>query len=176
MEVTLLGSALSSVALIGAWGSVQWIPSWADKLTGGTNPGAKADVQMVFSFAASIGAVPGPVLLGWLPRRVGYALLCASSLGACAWLFRGEAVWGSFFLVKVGLTASNIATTGKWANFACRVRRWRWRGITSSNYTKIRSSHPNIHAFDCALNAEPEASARAGIRECERCLWKWYGE
>ncbi len=27
-----------------------------------------------------------------------------------------------------------------------------------------------------AVNAEPEASARAGIRECERCLWKWYGE
>jgi MFS family permease len=110
LKVTLLGIALSSVALIGTWGSVQWIPSWADKLTGGTNPGAKADVQMVSSFAASVGAVLGPVLLGWLPRRVGYALLCASSLGACAWLFRGEAVWGSFFLVKVGLTAFTTAS------------------------------------------------------------------
>jgi SHS family sialic acid transporter-like MFS transporter len=110
LKVTLLGIALSSVALIGTWGSVQWIPSWADKLTGGTNPGAKADVQMVSSFAAAIGAVLGPVLLGWLPRRVGYALLCLTSLGACAWLFRGEAVWGNFFLMKVGLTAFTTAS------------------------------------------------------------------
>jgi MFS family permease len=110
LKVTLLGIALSSVALIGTWGSVQWIPAWADKLTGGTNPGAKADVQMVSSFAASIGAVLGPVLLGWMPRRRGYALLCMSSLGACAWLFRGEAVWGNFFLLKVGLTAFTTAS------------------------------------------------------------------
>jgi len=110
LKVTLLGIALSSVALIGTWGSVQWIPSWADKLTGGTNPGAKADVQMVSSFAAAVGAVLGPVLLGWLPRRVGYALLCLSSLAACAWLFRGEAVWGNLFLAKVGLTAFTTAS------------------------------------------------------------------
>jgi SHS family sialic acid transporter-like MFS transporter len=110
LKITLLGIALSAVALIGSWGSVQWIPAWADKLTGGTNPGAKADVQMVSSFAAAVGAVVGPVLLGWLPRRVGYGLLCVSSLGACAWLFRGEAVWGNFFLAKVGLTAFTTAS------------------------------------------------------------------
>jgi MFS family permease len=65
---------------------------------------------MVSSFAAAVGAVLGPVLLGWLPRRVGYALLCLSSLAACAWLFRGEAVWGNLFLAKVGLTAFTTAS------------------------------------------------------------------
>jgi SHS family sialic acid transporter-like MFS transporter len=110
LKVTLLGIGLSAVALIGTWGSVQWIPSWADKLTGGTNPGAKADVQMVSSFAAAVGAVLGPVLLGWLPRRIGYGLLCLTSLAACAWLFRGEAVWGGLFLFKVGLTAFTTAS------------------------------------------------------------------
>ena len=32
---TLLGIALASVALIGTWGSVQWLPLWADQMTGG---------------------------------------------------------------------------------------------------------------------------------------------
>src|SRR5262249_35609547 len=30
---TILGLIFASIALIGTWGSVQWLPSWADQLT-----------------------------------------------------------------------------------------------------------------------------------------------
>ena len=30
----LLAAGLSGVALLGTWGAAQWIPTWADKLTG----------------------------------------------------------------------------------------------------------------------------------------------
>ena len=33
-KTTLIATALSSVALIGTWGSVQWLPLWADKMAG----------------------------------------------------------------------------------------------------------------------------------------------
>ena len=39
---TLLAISFASIALIGTWGSVQWLPLWADQLTGGTMQAAKA--------------------------------------------------------------------------------------------------------------------------------------
>ncbi len=42
LKWTLIAALLSSVALIGTWGSVQWLPLWADKMLGAANPGAKA--------------------------------------------------------------------------------------------------------------------------------------
>jgi len=101
LRSTLIGILLSAVALIGSWASVQWIPSWADQLTGGTQPNAKATVQIVSSLGAAFGAMLGPLLLARLPRRVAYGLLCVSSLAFSTWLFRFPAVWGDLFLIKV---------------------------------------------------------------------------
>lgn len=109
LRVTLLGVCLSSVALIGTWGSVQWIPSWADQITGGKIPTAKADVQMISSLMAAVGAILGPVLLSRIKRRTAYAILCASSLAACVWLFRFPSPWGPVFLIKTGITAFTTA-------------------------------------------------------------------
>src|SRR5204862_3523590 len=39
---TLLAISFASIALIGTWASVQWLPLWADQLTGGTMQEAKA--------------------------------------------------------------------------------------------------------------------------------------
>jgi hypothetical protein len=109
VSTTVLGIALSSVALIGTWGSVQWIPAWADQITGGKLPQAKADAQMVSSLLAAVGAVLGPLFLARLSRRLAYALLCAGSLAACVWLFRFPSPWGPLFLVKTGVTAFTTA-------------------------------------------------------------------
>ena len=43
----LLAIAFASVALIGTWGSVQWLPLWADQLTEGKIPIAKALTQVL---------------------------------------------------------------------------------------------------------------------------------
>ncbi len=110
LSATLIGILLSSVALIGTWASVQWIPLWADQLTGGTQPGAKATVQMVSSLGAAFGAMLGPVLLARLPRRLAYGLLSAFSLGFSIWLFRFPAEWGDLFLVKVAGIAFTTAS------------------------------------------------------------------
>lgn len=107
--VTLIGILLSAVALIGTWGSVQWIPAWADQITEGKLPGAKADVQMVSSLLAAVGAMLAPVLLARLTRRAAYGLLCTASLASCLWLFRFPSPWGTLFLIKTGLVAFTTA-------------------------------------------------------------------
>src|SRR5262249_18762421 len=48
----LLGAGLSGVALLGTWASVQMAPSWADKLTRGEVPEAKAFTQISMSIGA----------------------------------------------------------------------------------------------------------------------------
>jgi MFS family permease len=105
LRSTILGTLLSAVALIGTWGSVQWIPAWADQLTQGTRPDAKATVQMLSSLGAALGAWMGPLALASIPRRWAYGTLCALSLGMSAWLFRAHAEWGALFQFKVFLLA-----------------------------------------------------------------------
>ncbi len=111
---TLLASALASVALIGTWGSIQWIPLWADQMTGGTVAHAKAQAQMISSLGATLGSALAPVLLGPLPRRWGYFLLCVASLAACAFLFRGFTAFGGNFLVMVFFTGACTAAFYGW--------------------------------------------------------------
>jgi hypothetical protein len=110
LSKTVLGILLSSVALIGSWGSVQWIPSWADKLTGGAVPGAKASAHMISCFGAILGSFIGPVILANLSRRLAYGILCTLSLGCSIWLFRMPAEWGQLFLLKVGCIAFTTAS------------------------------------------------------------------
>lgn len=107
---TILGVTFASVALIGTWGSVQWIPLWVDQLTGGTRPDAKAWSQVASALGAVAGCVGGGWLAGRIGRRPAYFGLCLASLVLCAWLFRGfsgysPALLGAVFLVG-GVTAS----------------------------------------------------------------------
>jgi len=48
-------TCLATVVMIGIWGSVQWLPLWADQLTGGSNPMAKANVQMLVGLGGHRG-------------------------------------------------------------------------------------------------------------------------
>jgi MFS family permease len=98
LRLTLIGIALSSVVLIGTWGSVQWIPLWVDKLTGGTQASAKALSSMLLSAGAIVGCFAGS-LLGNLGRRASYCGICLLSYGFCAWLFHGFSAFGAPFLV-----------------------------------------------------------------------------
>ena len=105
---TLMGLMLASVVLIGTWGSVQWIPLWADQLTGGLIPQAKANVTMLIGLGAIFGAVLAPILLGRMRRRWGYFILCALSLLTAGFLFRTQTAYGNVFLAAV--FATNVAT------------------------------------------------------------------
>jgi MFS family permease len=106
----LLGACLSGVALLGTWASVQMSPSWADQLTKGTMPEAKAYTQISMSIGAILGTLAGAYLGDWLGRRMAYTLLCLSSLGSALLFFLGNTQFGTQFLVTGflvgGLTAS----------------------------------------------------------------------
>jgi SHS family sialic acid transporter-like MFS transporter len=101
------------VALLGTWGSVQWIPAWGHKLAS-TAGISTAGVRESLQIASAIGAILFTILAAWLAdkfnRRSVYVALCVLSLVACAILFRLPMQYGNgmmfwTFLVG-GLTAA----------------------------------------------------------------------
>jgi MFS family permease len=85
---TVMGTLVASIALIGTWGSVQWIPLWVKKLTGDQDMVNYA--QMSSGFGAVAGTLCGALLGQRMGRRWAYFLLCLGSLAVCAYLFRSE--------------------------------------------------------------------------------------
>jgi MFS transporter, SHS family, sialic acid transporter len=110
----LIATLLASVALIGTWGSVQWLPLWADKMVGPDLPKAKAYTQ----FLSAVGSIGGCLLGAWLGGRLGrrsaYFLLCLGSLLACAWLFRGIESYGTPFLTLTFVVGTITAAFYGW--------------------------------------------------------------
>lgn len=111
---TLVGIALTSVALIGTWGSVQWIPLWADKMTEGAVEGAKATAHTLSALGATFGSLLAPILLGGMTRRWSYSVLCLLSLVVCAVLFRTQTEYNATFLTLVCLTGAATAAFYGW--------------------------------------------------------------
>jgi MFS family permease len=111
---TLLGIALASVALIGTWGSVQWLPLWADQMTGGRVPTAKALTQILASAGAIAGSLAGALVAGRIGRRPAYFALCLCSLLLCGWLFRFVHHYGAAFLILVTLVGAATAAFYGW--------------------------------------------------------------
>jgi len=99
LRTTLISMALASVALIGTWGSVQWLPLWADKMAQeesvrvaqaelaaaptAADPVAHAaavaarakevknyDAKAYTLISSALGAVVGCVLGGWFGGRI----------------------------------------------------------------------------------------------------------
>jgi len=112
-----MGAALGGIALVGTWGATQWITLWADQLTGGTNPTAKA----YSGIASATGAIIGTMLAAWLGdklgRRLSYTLLCLAALGSALLLFLGEHEYGPTFLALVFLVGMCTASFYGWLPF-----------------------------------------------------------
>jgi len=111
---TLLGIALASIALIGTWGSVQWLPLWADQMTGGKVPTAKALAQILVSAGAIVGSFVGALAAGRIGRRPAYCVLCLLSLLFCGYLFRSVNQYGPAFLILVTLVGAATAAFYGW--------------------------------------------------------------
>ncbi len=114
LQTTLLAIAFASIALIGTWGSVQWLPLWADQLTHGQNPAAKAATQICSGAGAIIGCFAGALIGGLMGRRPTYFLLCLASLGLCGFLFRTVNEYNTQFLVMVTLVGGVTAAFYGW--------------------------------------------------------------
>jgi MFS family permease len=111
---SLLAIAFASVALIGTWGSVQWLPLWADQLTGGKIFGAKALTQLLSAGGAVAGCMIGALAAGKIGRRPAYFILCLLSLISCASLFRFVDSYGPVFLGLVGIIGAVTAAFYGW--------------------------------------------------------------
>jgi MFS family permease len=114
LRTALLAICFSSVALIVTWGIVQWIPLWADQMTGGRRPEVKAYIQLASSIGAIIGCLIAPVLGGKFGRRPVYFALCLSSLLVCSFLFRAFQNYSGAFLANVGAVGMCTASFYGW--------------------------------------------------------------
>lgn len=111
---TWLAIGFASVALIVTWGIVQWIPLWADQMTGGKQPAVKAWSQFAQSLGAAAGCVIAAMLGGALGRRWTYFLLCVASLAVTQVLFRAFHEVNTAFFITVFLTGACTASFYGW--------------------------------------------------------------
>jgi MFS family permease len=111
---TLLAIVFASVALIGTWGSVQWLPLWADQLVGGKNPMAKADTQTMQALGAIAGCFVAPLLAARWGRRLAFFFICLVSLLLCGVMFRVIHAFGPAFLAMAFLVSGVTASTYGW--------------------------------------------------------------
>ena len=110
----LFGILFASIALIGTWGSIQWIPVWVDQMTAGTNPGAKATAQMASAMGAIVGCLIGPLVGGRIGRRPAFFLLCLGSLVVCQVMFRGFQSYSSSLIAVIFLAGLFTAAFYGW--------------------------------------------------------------
>jgi SHS family sialic acid transporter-like MFS transporter len=111
---TLLAIAFASIALIGTWGSVQWLPSWADQLTDGRIHNAKGLTQVITALGAVTGCLIGPWIGARIGRRPTYFLMCLASLLTCGFLFRSFQAYGALFLLTVFIVGLATASFYGW--------------------------------------------------------------
>ncbi len=106
---TVLGTGLAAIALLGTWGAIQKIPSWAAGMTAADNH-PREWVQIATGLGAIVGTILAALLAEKFSRRSAYFALCALSLLICGWLFRTPQAWGNSFLagcaVAGGITAA----------------------------------------------------------------------
>jgi MFS transporter, SHS family, sialic acid transporter len=123
----LLAAGLSGIALLGTWASVQWAPTWADKIAGDV-PSARGWTLFWQALGASIGCVVAALMGDWLGRRVTYGILCLVSLGSILLLYQGNTVYGPQLLACVFVAGFCTAAFYGWLPlylpelFATRVR------------------------------------------------------
>jgi MFS family permease len=113
-RTTWLAILFASIALVGTWGSVQWLPAWADQLTLSQVRNAKGLTQMLIALGAILGCFIGPWVGGRMGRRPAYFILCLASLIFCACLFRGVHAYGPTFLLLCFLVGGGTAAFYGW--------------------------------------------------------------
>jgi len=99
----IVGSLLSTVALLGTWGSFLWLATYVDKMAEGTPDAgtAKAIVSQWQSIGQVAGGFMGGVLAGWLGNKKSWCLLCVATWVSVMALFGLT----TQFDVKVGVMA-----------------------------------------------------------------------
>lgn len=109
LRPTLVGIALASIPLIGAWAGSKWMIPWADKMASATNAGYKATTQQWWAVGATLGGLLGAPLAAAIGRRLSYVLISVGATLLTWAMFRWTAPLEPTFLPIVfaqGLVAT----------------------------------------------------------------------
>ncbi len=123
-----LGAALSGIALLGTWASIQWAPTWAGQIASqeiaqaGQGAAEKAEqvryyaayAQMTLAFGACLGTILAALMGDWLGRRPAYAILCLASFASVVLFFNSQEVFDGIFLIKLFLAGVTTASFYGW--------------------------------------------------------------
>jgi SHS family sialic acid transporter-like MFS transporter len=80
-RATIVGSLLSTVALLGTWGSFLWLATYVDQIAERTayQNTAKAIVSQWASYGQILGGFVGGLLAGWMGNKKSWCLLCIAA-------------------------------------------------------------------------------------------------
>ena len=79
LKTILVGIALGSIPLVGAWAASKWIFPWAELVAGKENPDYKSTAQAWWSIGAVLGSFFGAQLASLIGRRLAYFLISLGS-------------------------------------------------------------------------------------------------
>jgi SHS family sialic acid transporter-like MFS transporter len=105
LPLTLLGIALASVPMIGAWGSANWMVPWAAEAGEAAtppNPYLKANLQQTRAFTGIISSALGGWIGALVGRRLTYSLTSLAALGCAQYAFWFLTPTDATFLYWVG--------------------------------------------------------------------------
>jgi MFS family permease len=117
LRLMVLAACLSSVALLGTWGTIQQAPTWADEMARKLPtpmPAVRSDTQIWSSVGAVLGTIAAALLADMLGRRLTYSLLCLGSLIIVPTLFLASAPGDAWFLPVVFLSGAITASFYGW--------------------------------------------------------------
>jgi len=88
-RATIVGSLLSTVALLGTWGSFLWLATYVDQIAQGTEYArtAKAEVSRFASYGQILGGFVGGLLAGWLGNKKSWCFMCITAWATVFALF-----------------------------------------------------------------------------------------
>jgi MFS family permease len=87
LRTILVGIALGSIPLVGAWAASKWIFPWAELVAGKENPDYKSTAQAWWSVGAVLGSFCGAQLASLIGRRLAYFLISLGSTVITCGLF-----------------------------------------------------------------------------------------
>jgi len=110
IRLMLFGAALSSVALLGTWGSTQWAPKWVVEKLAPTTLHAKEWTLIWLSVGAIVGTMMAALAAGRFGRRITYCALCVTSIGGTLLLYQFNSSYTNFFLFCTFLAGTVTAS------------------------------------------------------------------
>lgn len=83
IRATVVGSLLSTIALLGTWGSFLWLPTYVDQITQGNavHDTARSTVAAWQAYGQIFGGFLGGLIAGWMGNKKSWIFLCVT-----AWL------------------------------------------------------------------------------------------